>query len=146
MIFDDLDNVRNARDAHLAAGGYTLDSYTDPHLHVKLGRWVLRFPNPGLLALHDLHHVAANFDTTLLGEGEISAFEMRAGAGTPFIYFLCFASAGIALFMSPRRVWQAWRLGRGARSLYGRKPGYEQLLAMNVGQLRTLMQMKEEHR
>jgi hypothetical protein len=99
----------------------------------------MRFPNPGLLPLHDLHHVATGYNSTLVGEAEISAFELRAGWGKPLILLFCCGSLVTGLFLSPRRLWQAWKRARGARSLYKIKMPYEELLVMNVGELRKLM-------
>jgi ubiquinone biosynthesis protein Coq4 len=89
--------------------------------------------------MHDLHHVATGYDSSLLGEAEISVFELRAGSGTPLIFFLCCGSILVGLFLSPRRMWQAWKAARGTRSLYKTKTPYETLLSMDVAQLRELI-------
>ncbi len=136
-------NVQEARDRYLAESGFSTQSYVDPNFYVKVGFLKLRFPNPGLVPLHDLHHVATGYNSTLLGEAEISVFELRAGWGTPLILLLCCGSLVTGLCMSPRRMWRAWKRARGARSLYTLKPPYEKLLAMNVGELRKLMGLEE---
>jgi hypothetical protein len=138
-VIDREENVRTARDRYLAAAGFTTDSYTDPKFPIKLGFVTLNFPNPGLLPFHDLHHVATGYDSSFLGESEISVFELRTGCGTPLIFFLCCGSIVMGLCSSPRRMWQAWRNARGARSLYGTNAPYESLLAMSVGELRQMM-------
>ena len=43
---------------------------------------VYDLPNPGFLPWHDLHHVATGYGTGLIGEAEISAYELRAGCGS----------------------------------------------------------------
>ena len=101
------ENVREARDRYLSASGFTMDSYTDPNFVIKVGFLKLRFANPGLLPFHDLHHVATGYDASLLGEAEISAFELRAGWGKPLIFVLCCGSIAMAMFLSPRRLWRA---------------------------------------
>jgi hypothetical protein len=138
-LIDPQENVRDARDRYLTAAGFTTDSYSDPKFPIKLGFVTLNFPNPGLLPFHDLHHVATGYDSSFLGESEISVFELRTGSGTPLIFFLCVGSILMGLGMSPRRMWLAWKNARGARSLYGTNVPYESLLAMNVGKLRQLM-------
>jgi hypothetical protein len=138
-LIDPQENVRKARDRYLAAAGFTTQSYTDPNFPIKLGFFTLNFPNPGSLPFHDLHHVATGYDSSFLGESEISVFELRTGSGTPLIFFLCVGSILMGLCMSPRRIWRAWKNARGAHSLYGTKEPYESLLAMNVGKLRQLM-------
>lgn len=135
-MIDLQENVLVARDRYLAASGFTTASYTDPNFVVGIGPFKLRFPNPGLLPYHDLHHVATGYDSSLLGEAEISVFELRTGSGTPLIFFLCCGSILVGLCLSPRRMWRAWKDSRGGRSLYGTKVPYDDLLAMNVAALR----------
>lgn len=132
-------NVREARDLYLASAGFTTDSYVDPNFIIKVGFITMRFKNPGLLPMHDLHHVATGYDASLLGESEISVFELRAGWGKPLILLLCCGSLLIGLCLSPGRMWRAWKKARGARSLYKTAIPYDTLLAMNVGELRQQM-------
>jgi ubiquinone biosynthesis protein Coq4 len=143
-MIDPLENVLRARDRYLVASGFTTQSYVDPQFNVKVGFISLQFPNPGLLPMHDLHHVATGYDSSLLGEAEISVFELRAGSGTPLIFFLCCGSILVGLCLSPRRMWRAWKAARGARSLYKTKTPYETLLAMDVAQLRKLMGLEAQ--
>lgn len=138
MIAADV-NVREARDIYLASAGFTTESYVDPSFIIKVGFITMRFKNPGLLPMHDLHHVATGYDASLIGESEISVFELRAGWGKPLILLLCCGSLLIGLCLAPRRMWRAWRKARGARSLYKTTTPYEELLAMNVGELRRRM-------
>lgn len=139
---DPEENVLAARDRYLAAAGFTTESYVDPKFVVKVGVLKMTFANPGLLPWHDLHHVATGYDSSLLGESEISVFELRAGWGKPLILLLCCGSLFVGLWLAPRRMWLAWRNARGARSLYGTDVPYEKLLAMNVGALRKLMKLE----
>lgn len=132
-------NVRVARDTYLADAGFTTDSYVDPNFIIKVGFVTLRFKNPGLLPMHDLHHVATGYDASLIGESEISVFELRAGWGKPLILFLCCGSLLIGLCIAPRRMWLAWKKARGARSLYKTTIPYDELLTMSVGALRRKM-------
>lgn len=132
-------NVREARDMYLAAAGFTTDSYVDPDFVIKVGFVRMRFKNPGLLPFHDLHHVATGYDASLIGESEISVFELRAGWGKPLILLLCCGSLLIGLCVAPRRMWRAWKKAGGARSLYKTTIPYETLLGMNVGELRKEM-------
>jgi ubiquinone biosynthesis protein Coq4 len=141
-MIDLVENVLAARDRYLASAGFTTESYVDPKFVVKLAFLKMTFTNPGLLPWHDLHHVATGYDASLLGESEISVFELRAGWGKPLILFLCCGSLLVGLWLSPRRMWQAWKKARGASSLYGTGVPYEKLLAMNVGELRKLMKLE----
>lgn len=141
-MIDPAENVLAARNRYLASAGFTTESYVHPHFVVKLGFLKMTFANPGLLPWHDLHHVATGYDASLLGESEISVFELRAGWGKPLILFLCCGSLLVGLCLSPRRMWQAWKNARGARSLYGTDIPYEKLLAINVRALRKLMKLE----
>jgi ubiquinone biosynthesis protein Coq4 len=141
-VIDLTENVLAARDRYLASAGFTTQSYVDPKFVVKLAFLKMTFANPGLLPWHDLHHVATGYDSSLLGESEISVFELRAGWGKLLILFLCCGSVLVGLWLSPHRMWQAWKNARGARSLYGSNVPYEKLLAMNVGELRQWMKLE----
>jgi len=101
-------------------------------------------PIPACCHIHDLHHVATGYDSSLLGEAEISVFELRNGAGTPLIFFLCCGSILVGLCLSPQRMWRAWRAARGAHSLYGTQIPYETLLAMDVSALRKTMALESQ--
>ena len=135
--------VLEARDLYLAANGYSTAAYTDPKFAIPVAGIRIRLPNPGLLHLHDLHHVVTGYDNSLVGEGEISAFELRGGCGKPLVGFLCVSSIAIALLLSPRRIWRAWRRARGTRSLYSGKFNYEELLTMDVAALRQLVGLEK---
>jgi hypothetical protein len=133
------------RDRFLAAFGLDTTGYTAPDFPVKPFRGVtLRFPNPGLLHFHDLHHVATGYGATVLGEAEVSAFELRAGCPSPLVRFLCCGAVLIGLCRAPRRVIRAWRGARGTRSLYAAGIAYETLLAMPVAELRRFVHVPEE--
>ncbi len=129
--------VREARDRFLAANALGPATYTDPRFTLHLGPWQVRLRNPGLLPLHDLHHVATGFGSGLIGEAEISAFELRTGWGNLLILALCVGAVCIGAVICPGRVWRAWKGSRGARGLYRRGRDYENLLDMTVAELRS---------
>jgi len=134
------ETVLAARNRFLAY--YHLEqTYTEEGFLLHFGRFKVHVWNPGLLPVHDLHHVATGFGSGLIGEAEISAFELRAGWGTPFILVLCLGAMGIGLALSPRRVIRAWKLSRGTRSVYHCGIPYDDLLNMSVRELRALMRV-----
>src|ERR1051325_6036381 len=112
------ESVREARDRSFRDNGLSASSYESPRFPVYFWRWAVWLPNPGFLPYHDLHHVATGFQTGLVGEAEISAYELRAGCRSPLIFILCFGAIAGALFVAPRRVARAWRRSRGTRTLY----------------------------
>jgi hypothetical protein len=129
------ETVREGRDRYLAENSLTAESYTEGGFPVYVGRWPVRLPNPGLLHLHDLHHAVTGYGTGLVGEAEISAYELRAGCRSFMVHVLCAGAIIGAMFVAPRRILRAWRRARGARTLYYTNIPYETLLDMSVAEL-----------
>jgi hypothetical protein len=86
---------------------------------VALGPLTLPVPHPGKLRWHDLHHVVLGYETDVIGEIEISAFELRTGVKSLMVLLLCLAGVALGLFVAPRRTLRAWREAKGRRNLYG---------------------------
>ena len=152
MVFPSSWTVRRARDAYLAENGFTVEAYdakwTDgSFLGVKLSvpntrkhRWAIM--------RHDLHHVATGFGTDLVGEAEISAWEIRAAWELGlYVSSIVLGGALLGVFRAPRRTLDAFRAGKQVRFLY-RGPDsdeeYDALLNLTVGQLRALMGVPED--
>lgn len=138
------ETVRAGRDRYLAANSLTRDSYAERGFPIYVWKWAVRLPNPGLLHLHDLHHVATGYGTGLVGEAEISAYELRAGCRSFMVHLLCVGAILCAMFVAPRRVVRAWRRARGARTLYYTTIPYEALLDMSVAELRRHLNIAPE--
>jgi hypothetical protein len=137
--------AREGRDRFLSAFGLDTAGYTAPYFLVHLGpRLVLRFRNPGLLPVHDLHHVATGYPATLLGEAQISAFELRAGCPSPLVRLLCVGAALLGLLRRPQAMALAWRAAASARSLYLTTTPYEELLSLSVSELRAFVGIPED--
>ena len=130
------ETVRAGRDRYLADNSLTLESYSEKGFPIYVGKRFIRLPNPGLLHLHDLHHVVTGYGTGLVGEAEISAYELRAGCRSFMVHMLCVGAIMCAMFVAPRRIVRAWRRARGARTLYFTTVPYEALLDMSVAELR----------
>ena len=130
------EKVRVGRDRYLAQNGLGLDSYAAKKFPVYFFRWAIWLPNPGFLPSHDLHHVVTGFGTGLVGEAEISAYELRCGCGSVMIFILCIGAIGIGMFVAPKRILRAWRGSKGSNNLYHSRIPYESLLEMTVGDLR----------
>lgn len=136
--------VRTARDRYLAESGYDLDTYSNPRFTIGIGKLNLTFRNPGKVHYHDLHHVVSGYTTGLVGEGEVSAYELRGGYHTFAIWFFCVGAVGLALFLAPRRIARAWRSAKGSNTLYDSPVPYEELLEMDVGDLRAMLKIPRE--
>ena len=130
------EKVRVGRDRYLAQNNLNLSSYTARKFPVYFFKWPIWVPNPGYLPVHDLHHVVTGYSTGLIGEAEISAYELRGGCGSVMIFILCVGAILLAAFVAPKRIWKAWRNSRGAQNLYRTDIPYESLLDMSIGDLR----------
>ena len=138
------ETVRTGRDRYLEENSLSVESYSARRFPIYVGRWPVYVPNPGYLPWHDLHHVVTGYRTGLIGEAEISAYELRAGCGSVMVFILCVGAILIAMFVAPRRVWRAWKRAKGAHTLYHTKLPYETLLEMSVADLRQQLGLPPE--
>lgn len=133
-------SVLEGRDAYLAENGFSVDAYTAPTFTVDIFGKALTFPNrpsrQRVIPLHDLHHVATGYDTDLVGEAEIGAWELVAGCNTPFLVAINATAAALGMLLAPRRVIRAALAARGQRTLYVKETPYEELLSLPVTELR----------
>ncbi len=129
---------------YLRDSGYSIDGYKKARFHVSVGRFVLNFPNPGRLPYHDLHHVVSGYGTGLVGEAEVSAYELRCGSPTLLVLFLCLGSISIGSLLSPIRVVRPWRNARGTRTLYDSPIVYKELKEMGICDLRASLNIPAE--
>lgn len=143
--------VREALDHYLAENGFTREAYDAPRTDASFLGVRFTVPNtPGHrvgIMLHDLHHVATGFGTDIVGEGEVSAWEVRGGLRGLDLYVGSLVVTGtmVGLVRAPLRIVDASRVAEGPRhSLFGMTVPYEQLLEMTVGELRTLLGVPQE--
>jgi hypothetical protein len=138
--YDEALTLGDARDRYFAENGFS-SPYSDRWVKLRLGsRLVPVLPNTkariAAVRVHDLHHVATDYETTWVGEGEISAWELASGCG-PYLaaWVLNLAGFGIGFFLSPRRILRAFVRGRHSKNLYGE--GFNPArLSQTVGDLR----------
>jgi hypothetical protein len=144
--------VRRARDAHLAENGSTVEAYDAKWTGGSFVGVKLSVPNTRkhrwAIMRHDLHHVATGYGTDLVGEAEISAWEIRAARALGlYVSSIVLGGAVLGALRAPRRTLEAFRAGEGVRFLY-RAPDsdeeYEALLNLTVGQLRALLGVPQE--
>ena len=135
--------VKTLRDKYLAENSYNAEDYDAPRFYISVGKLVLNFPNPGKLRHHDLNHVVSGYGTGLIGEAEISAYEVRCGFPSSLILFFCIGSIIIGLGLSPSRILRAWRAAKGAQTLYRSSIPYEELLEMDVVELRRVLKIPD---
>ena len=135
--------VSEARDRYFADNGFELAGYTAKWAHFKLGPIPLAFPNTpsrqAALPMHDLHHLATGYPTTLVGEAEIGAWELGGGCGAhTAAWVLNGLAMAYGLVLAPRKVWRAFQRGRKSTNLYQR--GWSNaLLDLELDELRALL-------
>ncbi len=132
--------VEEARDRYLASNGFSTEAYSADTFCVRVfgRRWTLRnyAARKRVIALHDLHHVATGYGTDLRGEAEQSAWELRAGINSWFLWWFKLSAVAIGLVLCPRRVVRAYSRARGNRTLYVQDVAYASLLGRSVTELR----------
>ena len=86
--------------------------------------------------------MVTGYGTDLVGEAEISAWEMKLGMGAfPGLYVKLLVSSIVlfGLFHSPRRTIRAWKAGKeGYKLLKMNMEDYPKLLELSVAELRKL--------
>ena len=121
---NDLTALRQARAAYFREHGLGVDGgYAQTWVKIKLGPLPVWFRNTrgrrAALLQHDLHHIATGYETTLVGEAEIGAWELASGCRHYYAAWLLNVGAvGIGLLIAPRRVWRAFLRGRRCNNLY----------------------------
>jgi hypothetical protein len=132
------------RDAKLGPDG----GYSDRWVRVETIPIPFYFPNwPSRVAaarLHDLHHIATDYETDWPGEAEIAAWEIASGcARYHAAWILNFGAFGAGLVVAPRRVFRAFLRGRHTKTnLY--KSGFDEsrLNDITVGMLRDQLGLR----
>src|SRR5437867_2592572 len=147
--YPDSRSLLNARalffqDAKLGPNG----GYGDRWVRVKSKPIPFYFPSlPSRVAaarLHDLHHIAAEYETDWPGEAEIAAWEIASGcAGYRAAWFLNVGGFGAGLVVAPKRLFRAFLRGRRAKTnLYKSGFNESQLDQITVGMLRDQLGLR----
>src|SRR5262245_13582144 len=113
--------VRAALERYMAINGFTTEGYTAKTVAIPIGPITVHLPNTegrkAVVKLHDLHHVATGYGTDLVGEGEIGAWELRAGCTSVAAYAYNGMAFAMGLLIAPRRTLAAWRDAREHQTL-----------------------------
>lgn len=139
-------NVGDARARYFEANGFAKDGgYGEDWVKLRVGPIPVVFPNTAgrkaAVPCHDLHHVATGFETDLVGEAEIGAWELATGcAHVRAALILNMLVIWPVLFLAPARLYRAFVWGRHTTNLYG-APYDEALLNLSVGALRERLHL-----
>jgi hypothetical protein len=140
-LYEDYLTIRDARERYFAANGFSEESYNVRWFKLMAGPIPIYLRNTKQrvrsVRLHDIHHVATEYETTWTGESEIAAWEIASSCRDHWAAWgMNISSLAIGLFIAPRAVYGAFVRGRHSANLY-RGEFEESLLAERVGALRA---------
>lgn len=147
VTYDSASSLREARTRYFTVNGFGPNGgYDDAWVDFKLGPVPMPFPNTKArvraVRYHDLHHVLTGYDTDIIGEFEISAWEIAAGCkGYVAAWQLNLGGLFAGALVAPRRTFQAFQRGRHSRTLYD--DDLERLLDSRVGDIRSSVGVDE---
>jgi len=145
-LYEDDLAVADARARYFRDNAFGDDGgYAKSWVRIALGPVAVFVPNTAArvraVRLHDLHHVATGYDTDLVGEAEIAAWEIASGCGGYVAaWVLNLYAMVIGLFVAREATWRAFLRGRHSRSLY-HAAWDERLLDASVGALRARLRL-----
>ena len=139
--------VCDARAQYFQANNFGDGGYKDKWVKVQVGPLPIYFPNTKArvraVKLHDIHHLLAEYDTSLTGEAEIAAWEIASGCKSYYAAWqLNLSALAMGELFAPRRVYAAFIRGRRTLNLYS-GPFEESLLNLEVGTLRRQLKLDQ---
>jgi hypothetical protein len=147
--YEPMMSVHEARARYFADNAFGDDGgYHDRWVTLyKLGPIPLGFPNTaGRIAAvryHDLHHLATGYDTDIIGEAEIAAWELASGCSQfPAAWVLNSLALPVGVLRNPERIERAFARGCRTRNLYS-EPFADNLLGERLGALRERLGMTQ---
>lgn len=147
MSYDDTLSLRDARGRYFADNAFGDDGgYAKKWVKLQLGPLPFAFPNSAArvraVKYHDLHHVVTGYDTDVVGEAEIGAWEIGSGCAGFVAAWILNLYAMMLGFLAgnPRAVWRAFLRGRHTKNLYHDEYG-EALLDARLGAVRARLDL-----
>ena len=142
--YPDAMSLRDARALFFERGNLGEDGgYSSRWVRVESKPVAFYFPNcrsrVAAARLHDLHHIAAEYETDWAGEAEIAAWEIASGCTHYYIaWILNLGAFAVGLIVAPKSLFRAFVRGRRARTnLYHTGFSELQLNEVTVGMLRA---------
>lgn len=139
--YDDTLSVGQARSEYFAANHFGEGGYDNDYIESKVGPFTIRRSNNQTrrkgLRIHDLHHIATGYSTTLLGEAEVSAWELGSGGAGLYSAVEWYLYLGVltGLLINPLAVRRAYKRGKSCKNLYTLAFD-DNMLNWTVGELR----------
>lgn len=129
---------------NLGDGGYTAKTFSIPFFKL----FQIKLPNienrRSAVRFHDLHHVLTEYETGLVDEAEIGAWEIASGCGKYYsAWILNSGSLLYGVFLCPRKVYKAFKRGRKSKNLY-HVYVYEEVLPRIVKDMRKELGIPEQ--
>lgn len=119
-----------------------------PHVRIEITKQlVLYFPNfearRRAVIKHDIHHIVTGYPaSTLLGESEISAWEIASGCKKYWpAFFLDTSGVMIGILINPIKVLKAFARGRRTKNLYHEIISNETALNTEIRKLQQLLKL-----
>lgn len=147
MTYDDALSLRDARGRYFADNAFGDDGgYAKKWVKLQLGPLPFAFPNSAArvraVKYHDLHHVVTGYDTNVVGEAEIGAWEIGSGCAGFIAAWILNLYAMVLGFLSgaPDAVFRAFVRGRHTKNLYHDEYG-EALLDARLGAVRARLDL-----
>jgi hypothetical protein len=116
--------LAEARSLFFSRSGLGADGgYEARWVRVETKPFPVYFPNTACRVeaakLHDLHHIAMEYETDWPGEAEIAAWEIASGCGRHgWAWLLNLGAFTIGILAFPRRLYRAFVRGRHCTNLY----------------------------
>jgi hypothetical protein len=141
MAYPEHLSLKDAVRLYFDENGFGPDGgYSSNWVDFKLGPIPCPIPNTDArkraVPFHDLHHLVTGYRTDLIGEFEISAWEIASGCRDYVAAWqLNLGGLFAGLLASPVRIFRAFVRGRRMRNFYGRD--YEALLGVSLAAARA---------
>ena len=118
---------------------------------IQLNRWcAIYIPNfsgrKKALLKHDIHHLVTGYSSgSIIGESEISAWEIASGCKTYRGAFLLNTSGAMfGILIDGKRIFKAFVKGRRSKSLYHNFISLEQAMDMRLADLKDILEMTRD--
>jgi hypothetical protein len=148
-LYPDSLTLAEARSLFFARSGLGGDGGYDARwVRVETKPFPVYFPNTACRVeaakLHDLHHIANEYETDWAGEAEIAAWEIAGGCGRHgWAWLLNLGAFTVGMFIYPRRLYLAFIRGRHCSNLYRGGFSESELPAKRLDWLRDRLGLKE---